>query len=83
MAPNMTALKKMTIMNIHFASLLIECFHLENETLVNGVQNMRQNVINRGVLIRFVGNPQAYQAPEINCFVAARANWAHEVLFIV
>ena len=83
MAPNMTALRKMTIMNIHFALLLIECFHLENETLVNGVQNVRQNVINRGVLIGFVGNPLVYQAPEINCFIAARAVSAHKVLFIV
>ena len=79
----MTALRKMTIMKIHFALLLIECFHLENETLVNEVQNMRQNVINRGVLIRFVGNPQVYQAPEINCFIAARAVSAHKVLFNV
>ena len=64
-------------------TVLIECFHLENETLVNGVQNMSQNVINRWVLIRFAGNPHVYQAPARNCFIAARAIWAHEVLFNV
>ena len=55
--------------------VLIRCFHLQNETLVNGVQDMRQKVINREILIRFRGleyfskyaeNPHIYQAPECN-----------------
>ena len=50
--------------------MLIECFHLQNETYMNGIQNMRQNVINRGEkggeVIRFVGNFHVYQAPENN-----------------
>ena len=39
-----------------------------------------QKIINRGVLIRFIGNPHFYQAPESSCFIAARAIWAHEAL---
>ena len=54
-----------------------------NETLVNRVQNMGQNVINRGVLIRFVGNLHVYQAPESNCFITAHTIWVHEALFNV
>ena len=56
MAPNMTALTKMT-KNKNFkylfcivwrsVTVLIECFHLQNETLVNGVQDMSQKIINR------------------------------------
>ena len=42
-----------------------------------------QNVINQGVLIRFVGNSHAYQAPESNCFIAARAISASKVLLNV
>ena len=33
------------------------------------------------VLIRFVGKPHVYQAPESSCFIAARAIGAHEVQF--
>ena len=33
------------------------------------------------VLLRFVGNPHVYQAPESGCFIAARAIGAHEALF--
>ena len=40
-------------------------------------------IINRGILITFAGNPHVYQAPESNCFIAARAIGAHEALFIV
>ena len=63
-------------------TVLIECFHLQNETCVNGVQDMSQIIINRGVLIKFVGNPRVYQAPKSSCFIAARAIGAHEALFI-
>ena len=64
-------------------TVLIECFHLQNDTLVNGVQDMSQKIINWGVvLIRFVGNPHFYQAPKSSSFIAARAIRAHEALFI-
>ena len=43
--------------------------------------NMSQNVINQGVLIRFIDNPHVYQARENNCFITARKIWVHEVLF--
>ena len=33
------------------------------------------------VLIRFVGKPHIYQAPESSCFITARENGAHEALF--
>ena len=62
-------------------SVFIECFHLQNETLVNGVQDMREKIINREILIWFVDNPHVYQAPERSCFIAARATGAHEALF--
>ena len=63
--------------------VLIECFHLEKETLVNGVQDMSQKIINWGVLIRFVGNPHVYQTPKSNYFIATPAIGALETLFIV
>ena len=31
-------------------------------------------MINQGVLIRFVGNPHVYQAPESNCFIAVQSS---------
>ena len=62
-------------------TMLIECFHLQNEILVNGVQNINQIVIIREILIRFVGNRHVYLALDGNCFIAALAIWAHEVLF--
>ena len=63
MAPNMTALTKMTILNIHFAF-----FYLMKHDGVNRmfpfakrdsewVQGMSQKIINCGVLIRFLSNP--------------------------
>lgn len=70
--------------------MLIECFHLQNDTLVNGVQDMRQKVINRIVLIKFwsldyfskyADNPHIYQALESTCFITARASEAFEALF--
>ena len=64
-------------------TVLIECFDMQNESLVNRVQDMTQRIINRGVLIRFLGNSHIYQTPETNCFIAARATGAHEVLFNV
>ena len=33
------------------------------------------------VLIKFVGKPHVYQAPESSCFIAVRAIGAHEALF--
>ena len=57
---------------------------------MNGVQDMSQNVLNQGVIIKFggleylpkyVGNPHFYQAPKSNCFIAALAIETHESLF--
>ena len=59
--------------------MLIECFHLQNETFVNGVQNTIQKIT--GGLIRFVGNSHVYQAHKSNCFITARAIGAHKRLF--
>ena len=86
MAPNMTAITRMTLIFIlHCITnmiLLIGCFHKKNETLVNRVQDMSRKVITSGVLIRFgnreyspkyVGNSHIYQPPESNCFIADRA----------
>ena len=65
---------------------------MQNETIVNEVQDMSQKVTNREVLIRFRGlkyfskyaeNPHIYQAPECNCFIAARAIGTLEALFNV
>ena len=33
-------------------------------------------------MIRFVGNPYVYEAPESSCFIAVRAIGAQEALFI-
>ena len=44
---------------------------------------MSQNIINRGVLIRFVGNSHVYQARESSRFIAACGIGAHKALFIV
>ena len=41
----------------------MQCFHFENDTLVNKVQDMTQKIIYWRILIMFVGNPQVYQAP--------------------
>ena len=66
-------------------TVLIECFHLQNETLVSGVQDMSQKMINRESykVCRFVGNSHVYQAPKSNCFIAVRAIVAHKALFNV
>ena len=40
-------------------------------------------IINRRVLIRFLGNPNVYQATESNHFTAVRAIGAHKALFDV
>ena len=61
--------------------VLIECFHLQKEILLNRVQNMSQKIINQVVLIRFVGNTHVYQAPKSSCFIAAPAIGAHKALF--
>ena len=44
---------------------------------------MSQKLINRVVLVRFVGNPHVYQAPKSSCFIAARAIGAHRTLLTV
>ena len=62
-------------------TVFIECFHLENEILVNVIEKVSENVINYGVLIRFVGSPHVYQVPESNCFIDACAIWAPKLLF--
>ena len=59
----------------------IECFHLQNETLVNGVQDMSQKIIYRGYLIRFVGNAHVYQALESSCFISASATGTQKAQF--
>ena len=73
-------------------TLSVGCFHLQNKTLVNGVQDMNQKIINHGILLgfgdreyfqKYVGNPQIYQVPESNCFIAARAIGAHKELLPV
>ena len=50
--------------------MLIECFQLQTETYVNGIQNMKQNETNweRGgeEVIRFVDNSHVYQSPKNN-----------------
>ena len=80
--------KKTKILNIHIAlsneawRVLIESFHLQNETLVNDVKNMNQKKLTGG-LIRFVGNSHVYQAPKSNCFIAGRAIASHKTLFNV
>ena len=56
---------------------------MQNETLVNGLQDMSQKLINQVILIRFVGNPNVYQAPKGSCFIAACAIGEHEKLFTV
>ena len=49
---------------------------------MNGIQDISQKIINRGVLMRFAGNPHVYQAPKSNCCsCAACAIGAHEALF--
>ena len=70
MVSNMTPLTKMIILNIHFPLFcqmklksVKQCFHFENDTLVNKVQDMTQKIIYWRILIMFVGNPQVYQAP--------------------
>ena len=57
-------------------TVLIECFHLQNETLVSGVQDMSQKMINRESykVCRFVGNSHVYQAPKSNCFNCCSCN---------
>ena len=40
-------------------------------------------IINRRVLIRFLGNPHVYQVTERKRFIAVRAIGAHEELFDV
>ena len=59
--------------------MLIECFNLQKETLLNEAQDMSQKKINRGVLIRFIGNPYVHQTPENNFFIAAGAIGANKV----
>ena len=51
--------------------MLIECFQLQTETYVNGIQNMKQNETNWGgergeEVIRFVDNSHVYQSPKNN-----------------
>ena len=44
---------------------------------------MSQNVINQGVLIRFVGNPHVHQDPEVTVLLLVVQFGAHEVLLNV
>ena len=62
-------------------AVIIECFNFQNETLVNGVQDMSQKIINREILITFFGNPHIYEAPESSRIIAAHAIGVHEALF--
>ena len=62
-------------------TILIECFHLQNERLVSGVQDMRHKIINRGVLVRFVGNVHVCQVPKSSFFIAACTIGAYQALF--
>ena len=60
--------------------MLIECFNLQKETLLNEAQDMSQKKKNnRGVLIRFIGNPYVHHTPENNFFIAAGAIGANKV----
>ena len=72
--------------------VLIVCFHFQNKTSVNGVQDMCQTVINREVLIRFAGrefflkyvsNPHIYPVPKSNSFIAVPAIGAQEAMINV
>ena len=62
--------------------MLIECFHLKSEILVNAFQDLSQKNITGG-LMTFVGNSHVYQAPKSTCFIATRAIRAHKSLFNV
>ena len=50
--------------------MLKECFQLQTETYVNGIQNMKQNETNwggeGGRRLRFVDNSHVYQSPKNN-----------------
>ena len=72
--------------------VLIVCFHFQNKTSVNGVQDMCQTVINREVLIKFAGreffltcvsNPHINPVPKSNSFIAVPAIGAQEAIFNV
>ena len=88
MAPKMTVLTKIIILNIHFGLFClmkldgaIQCFHLESKTLVNGVQDMSQKIIHQGYLIRFAGNAHVYQTLESSWFISAGATGTHKAQF--
>ena len=62
--------------------MLIGRFRLQNETLVNGIQDMNQKIINQGVLKKmvvkeyfpkYVGNPHIYLVSQSNCSIVAHA----------
>ena len=77
MAPNMTALARMTILSIHLHCLTKRdghdmIFPFAKETL-NGHSRYESKRI----------NPHIYQPPESNCFIAVRAIGAHEALLNV
>ena len=87
-AANMTALAKMTILNIHFTLTskldgLDRMFPFGERDISEWVSRYEPKHNYAGVLIRFVGNPHVYQAPESNYFIAACAIRAHEALFNV
>ena len=52
--------------------MLIQCFHLQNETLVNGVQDRSQKIINHGSY-KVGRQVSCLSIPKSNCFIAARA----------
>ena len=54
---------------------------LEKRDINRGSRYEPKNNRPRVVLIRFVVNPQVYQAPESSYFIAARAIGAYEALF--
>ena len=88
MAPNMTALTKMTILNIHFVLFCLmkrdgvnKMFPFAKRDISEWGSRYEPKIIYRGILIRFVGNPHVYQVHESSCFIAAHAIRVHEALF--
>ena len=61
--------------------MLIECFHWQNETLVNEIQDMSRKIINRGGLNKVCRQPSCLSHPKVVAARAAHAIGAHEALF--
>ena len=91
MAPNMTALTKMTKRQ-KFWIFILHClmkrdgvdrmFPLIKWDISEWDSGYEPKIISWG-LIKLVGNSHVYQAPKSNCFIAARAIGAHKALFNV